>query len=100
MGFLRSTFAVPLPAVVLLSFSLFLTALPADEPAGTETPSAQEADAELIKNLTEACNRAATSFSAELAVQSVDNLKTHARLETKNLLYLLNRSTEKEKAAE
>lgn len=100
MGFLRSIFAAPLPAVVLLSFSLFLTALPADEPAGTETPSAQEADAELIKNLTEACNRAATSFSAELAVQSVDNLKTHARLETKNLLYLLNRSTEKEKAAE
>ena len=91
-----------LPVIVLFAAGLFLPAdmLRADEPQANGEPTQEVgSDAELIANLTEACSRASDSFSAELAVQSVDNLRAHARMETKNLLYLLNRSLEKEKAA-
>ena len=88
-------------SAVVLAAGLFLIPLRAQEAPNTGTEPAPPAgsDAELIANLTEACSHASDSFSAELAVQSVDNLKAHARMETKNLLYLLNRSLEKEKAA-
>ena len=107
MGYPHAKPAVAAFTLLLLSAVLFLSALGADESAEPQTAAASEtpkteagSDAELIANLTEACRRAADSYSAELAVQSVDNLKTHARMETKNLLYLLNRSSEKEKTAE
>ena len=70
------------------------SAAPAAEPAETPDP-----DAELIANLTEACQSAADVFSTELAVQSADNLKARARMETKNLIYALGREPDKEKAA-
>ncbi len=101
MGNLRLKSVSKLFPVFLLSAGLFISAGFADSQPAAETDTAEKpgTDAELIKNLTEACGRASETFSAELAVQSVDNLKTYARMETKNLLYLLNRYPDKEKAA-
>lgn len=69
------------------------------EDAG-ENNGESDSDVVLISNLTEACARAVKNFSAELTAQSVDNLRARARIETKNLLYTLNRYPEKEKAAQ
>lgn len=109
MGYLHNKCAGAPLAILLLSVALFLSPLRAGDPApvqdaadtAVEAPAQEiDPDAELIANLSEASRRASDSFSAELAVLSVDNIKTRARLETKNLLYLLNRNSEKEKAAE
>ena len=72
----------------------------ADEKSEPAAPAEKaDPDAELIANLTEACRSAADVFSTELAVQSADNLKARARMETKNLIYALAREPDKEKAA-
>lgn len=56
-------------------------------------------DAALIENISSTCEKTVEAFNEKLMVQSAENTKTHARMETKNLIYYLDRYPDRAKAS-